>query len=109
MPSYRLAQVQSVIHQYLAQEINQLLPGDDSLVTVRHVDVCPDLRAARVWVTVSPVKNKADIINLLNQHRSQIQSNIGHRHRFKYTPVLRFNFDEGQDLEDRINQLIDRV
>jgi ribosome-binding factor A len=65
-------------------------------VTVLRVEVSPDLRNARVYVSVmGDEKQQSLSMHGLNSARGFIQSQIADRLQLRYTPILQFVLDQG--------------
>jgi ribosome-binding factor A len=77
-------------------------------VTVTAVDTSPDLRAARVYVSVLGDEGERDrsLAGLQSSH-GFLQAKIARAMRMKRTPTLTFIYDESVDRGDRISRLLD--
>lgn len=77
-------------------------------VTVTEVDTSPDLRAARVYVSVlgSEEERKSSLAGLRSSH-GVLQRKIATGMRMKRTPTLTFEYDESVDRGDRISRLLE--
>ena len=77
-------------------------------VTVTSVDTSPDLRQARVYVSVlgSPEDRDATMAGLESAH-GLLQQSVARELRLKHTPTLQFVFDESIDRGMRISELLD--
>jgi ribosome-binding factor A len=77
-------------------------------VTVTAVETSPDLRHARVYVSVlgSDEERAATLAGLDSAH-GVIQQAVGSELRMKRTPSLQFVFDESIDRGMRITELLD--
>jgi ribosome-binding factor A len=77
-------------------------------VTVTSVDTSPDLRQARVYVSVlgSPEERDATLAGLESAH-GVLQQSVAQELRMKNTPTLQFVFDESIDRGMRISELLD--
>ena len=77
-------------------------------VTVTSVDTSPDLRQARVYVSVlgSPEERDATMAGLESAH-GLLQQSVARELRLKHTPTLQFVFDESIDRGMRITELLD--
>jgi ribosome-binding factor A len=65
-------------------------------VTVLRVEVSPDLRSAKVYVSVmGDEKQQSLTMHGLNSARGFIQSKIAERLDLRYTPILQFVLDQG--------------
>jgi ribosome-binding factor A len=77
-------------------------------VTVTSVDTSPDLRHARVYVSVlgSEDERAATMAGLGSAH-GLLQQSVASELRMKHTPTLEFVFDESSERGMRINELLD--
>jgi ribosome-binding factor A len=77
-------------------------------VTVTSVDTSPDLRQARVYVSVlgSAEERDATMAGLESAH-GVLQQAVARELRLKHTPTLQFVFDESIDRGMRITELLD--
>jgi ribosome-binding factor A len=77
-------------------------------VTVTSVETSPDLRSARVYVSVlgSDEAREATLAGLQSSH-GVIQSRIARETRMKRTPTLSFHYDETIERGVRISKLLD--
>lgn len=76
-------------------------------VTVLRADVSPDLRNAKVYVSVmGDEKTQSLTMHGLNSARGFIQSKIADRLQTRYTPVLQFVSDPGVKLSVQTSAVI---
>jgi ribosome-binding factor A len=76
-------------------------------VTVLRTEVSPDLRSARVYVSVmGDEKAQALSMHGLRSARGFIQSQIAERLELRYTPILHFVLDPGVKLSVEASSLI---
>ena len=77
-------------------------------VTVTDVDTSPDLRAARVYVSVLGTEEERErsLAGLRSSH-GFLQGKIASAMRMKRTPTLTFEYDESVERGDRISRLLD--
>jgi ribosome-binding factor A len=77
-------------------------------VTVTGVDTSPDLRTARVYVSVlgDQQERERSLAGLQSSH-GVLQSKIAAAMRLKRTPTLTFEYDESVERGDRISRLLD--
>src|SRR5688500_18788504 len=65
-------------------------------VTVIGADVAPDLRSAKVYVSVmGDAKTQALSMHGLDSARGYLQSKVADRLQTRYTPILKFVLDQG--------------
>jgi len=77
-------------------------------VTVTSVDTSPDLRSARVYVSVlgDEAERKATLAGLRSSH-GVLQSAIASEMRIKRTPTLSFHYDDTPERGVRITKMLE--
>jgi len=109
MATGRMRRVNEVVREVLAESIGKDLhdPGI-GFVTVTGVDTSPDLRSARVYVSVlgSPEEQEETII-VLGESHAILQRAIATQLRMKRTPTLTFTLDHGPEEAARLTAMID--
>lgn len=79
-------------------------------LTITEVKVSPDLRYARVFVSVlGPPEEQRRTLDLLNSEKSFVRQLIGKRFRLRHTPEISFVYDETIEHGDRLLQMIEEV
>jgi ribosome-binding factor A len=77
-------------------------------VTVTEVDTSPDLRSARVYVSVlGDERERERSLEGLRSAHGVLQGKIASAMRLKRTPTLTFVYDESVDRGARISRLLD--
>jgi ribosome-binding factor A len=101
------------INEMLREVVGTAISADLSdprigFVTVTSVETSPDLRSARVYVSVlgSEEEREATLAGLQSSH-GVIQARIAAETRMKRTPTLSFQYDETIDRGIRISKLLD--
>jgi ribosome-binding factor A len=109
MPTARMRRVNEAVREILGDAIaTELKDPRIGFVTVTEVDTSPDLRSARVYVSVlgSPEEREDSLDGLRSSH-GFLQGKIASAIRMKRTPTLTFEYDESVDRGDRITRLLD--
>jgi ribosome-binding factor A len=109
MPTARMRRVNESIREILGDAITtELKDPRIGFVTVTDVDTSPDLRAARVYVSVlgSPEERENSLAGLQSSH-GFLQGKIAGAMRMKRTPTLTFEYDDSVERGDRITRLLD--
>jgi ribosome-binding factor A len=104
-----MRRVNEAIREILGDAITtELKDPRIGFVTVTEVDTSPDLRAARVYVSVlgTPEERESSLDGLRSAH-GFLQGKIAGAMRMKRTPTLTFEYDESVDRGDRITRLLD--
>ena len=110
MPGDRLRRVNEAVRQVLSDAITQDLKDPRvGFVTVTAVDVSPDLRHARVYVSVlGDAADKDGSLAGLRAAHGYLQRRIAGELRLKNPPTLNFAIDDSIERGVRISELIDR-
>ncbi len=116
--STRQARASALLHEELARLLSREL-GDPRLATVMisRVVMTDDLRLARVYwrsmASASPgfdlAAKRAEIEKGLERASGKLRHAATTTLGLRFSPELRFAYDEGQDARDRIEILLDQV
>jgi ribosome-binding factor A len=110
MPKARMRRVDLALRAVLSEAISTEL-SDPRLgfVTVTAVKTSPDLRHARVYVSVLGTDAERELsLEALAAAHGVLQARIAASMRLKHTPTLTFDYDDSVERGMRISQLIDR-
>ena len=106
--SKRSARVASVIRKLLIDCLRMKL--SDSMIrniSVTCVDVSPDLRNAKIFITPSfDVKNKSELMKRLNDNIFYIKKEIAKNSELRVVPKLTFHLDAFLAKANELNDLI---
>ena len=109
MPAPRMRRINEVLREVIGATIStELSDPRIGFVTVTSVETSPDLRAAKVHVSVlgDEEQREATLAGLRSSH-GVIQSRIAAETRMKRTPTLSFHYDPTVESGMRISQLLD--
>ena len=98
MAGYRLERVAKQIRQAVSDALIREVsdPRVRGLVTVTRVDCAPDLRSARVYVSVmGKGTSEKTVLAALQHAHGHIQQHVAASMTMKVCPVLDFQLDEG--------------
>ena len=110
MTGDRMRRVDEAVREVLSVAITkQLKDPRVGFVTVTAVETAPDLRRARVFVSVlgDTGVRKRSMQGLRSAH-GILQRAVAHELRLKHTPTLEFLYDDTSERGMRIAELIDR-
>ena len=104
-----MRRVNEAIREILAGAIaTELKDPRIGFVTVTDVDTSPDLRAARVYVSVlGSLEEREDSLAGLRSSHGVLQAKIATGMRMKRTPTLTFEYDDTVERGARITRLLD--
>jgi ribosome-binding factor A len=110
MPGDRMRRVNEAVREVLSRRLAEGLKDPRiGFVTVTAVETSPDLRRARVFVSVlgGEEERQRSLAGLASSH-GVLQGVIARELRMKRTPTLDFVYDESIDRGMRISELLDR-
>jgi ribosome-binding factor A len=106
----RMRRVNEAVREALAEALVELKDPRIGFVTVTGVVTSPDLRQARVYVSVLGNERKREkSIAGLQSARGVLQAKLADELRMKRTPQLTFEYDPTVDQGMRMSQLIDEL
>ena len=111
MPSLRIQRVRELLKREIGEAVRREFHVNEAgLITVNDVDVAGDLRSATVFISIlgNPDQQKRGF-QLLNEHRVRLQGFIGRAVVLKYTPKLKFAFDDSIVRGNRVLQIIEEL
>jgi ribosome-binding factor A len=108
MISLRLQRVRELLKREIGEAIRrEFLVSEAGLITVNDVDVNGDLKSATVFISIlgTPDQQKHGF-QMLNERRVRIQGLVGRAVVLKYTPTLKFVFDDSIVRGNRVLQIM---
>ena len=111
MASLRLQRVRELLKREIGEAIRrEFHVSEAGLITVNDVDLAGDLKSATVFISIlgNPDQQKRGF-QLLNEHRIRLQGFIGRAVVLKYTPKLKFAFDDSIVRGNRVLQIIEEL
>lgn len=111
MRSGRMRRVDEAVRAVLSEAVGKDLKDPRvGFVTVTAVKTSPDLRHARVYVSVlGNDAEREDSLDGLRSAHGYLQGRVARELRIKHTPTLSFEYDDTVDRGMRISELLDEV
>ncbi len=111
MPGPRMRRINEVLREVIGSAISSDLSDPRiGFVTVTAVETSPDLRSAKVFVSVlGDQDDRVATLEALRSSHGVIQSRIAAETRMKRTPTLTFHYDDTIEKGVRISQLLEDV
>jgi len=78
-------------------------------ITVTDVELSADLRQAKVFISVLKEEERQLTLQILNEAKGFVRSEIAKRLRIKIIPTFEFVFDESIDRGFKIDQLLKEI
>jgi ribosome-binding factor A len=106
----RTEKVQKLAKQVLGEEIQNLKDPRIGFATVTTVRMTPDLRRARVFISVlgTPGEVAATMAGL-ESARTHLRFELGRQIRMRYLPELIFELDTGAQEAARLEELLHKI
>ena len=109
MPNLRHERVRELLKREIGEAIRREFHVNEAgLISVNDVDMAGDLKSAVVFVSIfgNATQQKRGI-QLLSDHRIRIQNLVAKAVVLKYTPTLKFVFDDSIVRGNRVLQIIE--
>ena len=106
----RMRRVNESVRQVLSEAIGQLKDPRIGFVTITAVKTSPDLRQARVYVSVlGNARKREKTLEGLQSAHGVLQAKLASELRMKRTPQLAFEYDPSVERGVRMTKLIDEL
>lgn len=106
----RQEKVQKLARKVLGELITELKDPRVGFTTVTAVRVTPDLRHARVFVSVLGTSEEQErTMQGLESAKPRLRSELGHEMRLKFTPELVFELDHVEETATRVEDLLRQI
>ena len=111
MSRQRAERVRVAIREEISDILqNELKDPRVGFASIVDVEVSPDLRHARVYVSVlGDERSGAQTLEGLESARGYIRTEVGRRLRLRHAPELEFKLDRSIERGSRISQIIRRI
>lgn len=104
-----MERVNEMLRKELAGLLVQAATGDLPMIAIDHVETAPDLKSAKVYVSLIGNQDHPDkMIEFLESKRHEFQQAIGRNGNLKFTPVLDFRISSSEG-EQRVDELIKKI
>ncbi|MFA7310201.1 MAG: ribosome-binding factor A [Candidatus Paceibacterota bacterium] len=104
MASRRQIQVAETL-AHLAADFFARESNGQSLVTVTHADVSPDLKNVMIYFTVMPEKFQNNALQFAKRNRTEFRDYVKTHASMKFLPTFDFEIDLGELNRQRIDEL----
>mgnify|MGYP001489955029 CR=1 FL=1 len=110
METTRQKKISRLLQKDLATIFQQYAPSifGNILFTVTAVRISADLSAAKVYLSIFPVKNHGKMMKEIKEKASFFRTILAKkvRHQLRIIPELHFFLDDSADYADEINRLL---
>ncbi len=105
----RMEQVNELLHQHLAEIVNQEVKIEDGLITISYVECSPDLDSAKVAISVLPDKLVGTALKKLRAHSGEIVNALSKKIKLKRTPKLKWVFDPREKNASALDEIFEQI
>ena len=111
MASLRLQRVRELLKREIGEAIRrEFHVSEAGLITVNDVDVAGDLKSATVFISIlGNADQQKRGFQMLTEHRIRIQGLVAKAVVLKYTPTLKFVFDDSIVRGNRVLQIMEEL
>ena len=107
MASNRIGRINEEIQRELASLIpNVKDPRVSGMISVTAVDTTPDLRFAKIYISVLDKKDCTQVLKGLKSAAGYLRRELGHALQLRYTPELTFVQDDSIDKGAHILEML---
>lgn len=108
--SQRTERINELVRQELGRFIlEEIELPPSSLVTITNVITTPDLKVAKIYITILPDKLRGTILKLLNKKARLLHEKLKAELEMKFVPNLKFSIDEQGIFANQIDQILDEI
>ena len=104
-----MVRINELIHHELSRLISEEVETPGFLATITKVEVTPDLREARVSVSVLPETERGRIVKILQKQAFRLHQELNKRVKLRIVPKLLFFSDDTAIRAQEIDQLLDSI
>lgn len=108
--SHRIAKVEHLIKEEISLIfLHKLHDPAFGLVTITNVKVSPDLKIAKVYISVFDRDKRESVLEKVESAAGFIRTELAHRITLRFTPELKFFIDDTLDYVEKIEGLIKKI
>jgi ribosome-binding factor A len=108
--SYRIKKINSLIKNELSLVLlNKIQDPALGIVTITSVKVSPDIRSAKIYVSVYQKEQREEILEKLNGIKGLIRTQLAQRINLRRVPELNFFIDDTLDYVAKMEDLFQKI
>lgn len=107
--SIRCQQVSNEMKHLLSEIMIKYVETVDYLITITNVEISPDLKYAKIFITVIPENKSGSALNQLKKSHGLIQKHLKDKIRFYTIPKTVFCIDEGDKKRREVYEALDSI
>jgi ribosome-binding factor A len=108
--THRIEKVENLIKEEISLIfLRKLQDPTLGLLTITNVKLSPDLRVAKVYISVFEKEKREFVLEKIGAVTGYIRSELASKIRIKFIPELRFYIDDTLDYVEKIDNLIKKI
>lgn len=110
MPSFRLQKVSNQIKDEISLILLQKIQDHRfRLITVTNVKVSPDLKQAKIYLSVYEKELRDEVLEIVTEMKGIIRSELAHKMTLRFVPDLVFFIDDTLDYVEKMEDLFKKI
>jgi ribosome-binding factor A len=105
----RLEQVNELLKRNIADLVNREVSLKDGLITVSFVDCSPDLKRAKIGISVLPINLSGTALKALRGNSSLFSGILKKRIKLKHVPKFDWVIDSTEEEAAKIEKLLEEI
>lgn len=108
--SYRIDKVSRVIKEELSWIfLHKLKDPALGFITITNVKLSPDLKIARVYLSVLEKEKRQNVLQTVNELKGSIRTELAHKINMRFIPELNFYIDDTTDYVEKIENIFRQI
>ncbi len=105
----RIDQINELLHQELAELISKEIEAPNFLITISYVDCSPDLKKAKIGLSVLPENFSGTALKKLRNHSSQFSKSLNKKLKLRNIPYFNWIIDETEKNAREIDNILEQI
>jgi len=108
--SHRIDQINELIKRELSKLfLKEIDFPTDCLITIRKVETSKDLEQAKIWVSILPTDNQANVMRIIKKNIGHLQNLLARILVIRQMPKLIVKLDTTERKASRIDELLNQI
>jgi ribosome-binding factor A len=108
--SVRQEKISSLIQETLSMIfLQKILDPELGFVTITKAKVTPDLKIAKVYISVFEKEKRSYVLEHIESMKGFIRSELAKKVNLRFTPDLAFYIDDSSDYVDKMNEILKTI
>ena len=102
------SQFREEISRVIATDLRNRHPELSAIISITEADVAPDLKSAKIYVSIFPSDKAESVMNILEENSRALRGELGNRigRQLRIVPEIAFFRDDSLDYVEHIEELL---